>query len=122
MYCPHCGKQNDDTVSFCSSCGKPLNAGTQQPQAASSYAARKSSGIAVVLSFFWMGLGQLYNGQIGKGILLMFLEPVLIIFGFFTLIFLIGFPILLGAFVLWVWNLYDAYNTAERLNRGEIKV
>jgi len=28
----------------------------------------KNPGIATVLSFFWMGLGQLYNGQIAKGI------------------------------------------------------
>jgi len=29
----------------------------------------KNPSIAVVLSFFWPGLGQIYNGEIGKGIL-----------------------------------------------------
>ena len=28
----------------------------------------KNPSIAVVLSFFWPGLGQIYNGEIGKGI------------------------------------------------------
>ena len=28
----------------------------------------KSSGLAVVLSFFISGLGQIYNGQIAKGL------------------------------------------------------
>jgi len=28
----------------------------------------KNPGIATVLSFFYMGLGQIYNGQIGKGV------------------------------------------------------
>lgn len=84
------------------------------------YPQQKNSGIAVVLSFFWMGLGQLYNGQIGKGIFLVILEGVLLFVGFLTLIVLIGFFILFAAFILWVWNLYDAYNTAELINRGEI--
>ena len=29
----------------------------------------KNPSIAVLLSFFWPGLGQIYNGEIGKGIL-----------------------------------------------------
>lgn len=29
----------------------------------------KNPGVAAVLSFFWTGLGQIYNGRIGKGLL-----------------------------------------------------
>ena len=29
----------------------------------------KNPGLAAVLSFFYMGLGQIYNGQISKGII-----------------------------------------------------
>jgi TM2 domain-containing membrane protein YozV len=32
---------------------------------------QKSSGLAAVMSFFWSGLGQIYTGQIAKGILMM---------------------------------------------------
>jgi len=31
----------------------------------------KNPSIATILSFFYMGLGQIYNGQIGKGIVLL---------------------------------------------------
>lgn len=73
----------------------------------------------MVLSFFWTGLGQMYNGQIGKGIVLMILQLVLLTVGALTLLFGIGIILLIAAVVLWAWNLFDAYNTAERINRGE---
>jgi TM2 domain-containing membrane protein YozV len=71
----------------------------------------KNSGIAAVLSFFWTGLGQIYNGQILFGLCLMALE---VVFGILCFV-LIGFPLL---FILWVWGIYDAYKTAEAINRG----
>ena len=46
----------------------------------------KNSGIAAVLSFFYIGLGQIYNGQIGKCLLMMFIPVPLacvIIFSYF---------------------------------------
>lgn len=67
---------------------------------------RKSSGIAVVLSFFIPGLGQIYNGQIGKGILFIILSGILVLLMFV----IIGIPLYL---IFWVYNLYDAYRTAE---------
>jgi len=36
----------------------------------------KNAGIAAVLSFFVTGLGQIYNGQIFKGILLILIQIV----------------------------------------------
>jgi TM2 domain-containing membrane protein YozV len=70
----------------------------------------RNPGIAAVLSFFWCGLGQIYNGQIGKGIAMLvayFISAALIfaVIGIFTT------PI------LWIWGMVDAYNTATRLNR-----
>ncbi|MFZ0926474.1 MAG: hypothetical protein WAN56_11605 [Halobacteriota archaeon] len=35
---------------------------------------KKNPGVAAVLSFFWAGLGQIYNGQIAKGIVLMIVQ------------------------------------------------
>ncbi len=66
----------------------------------------KSSGIAVVLSFFIPGLGQIYNGQIGKGILIIILSII-----FFSLSYiLIGIPFYV---VLWIYSMYNAYKVAE---------
>ncbi|MDE1824843.1 MAG: SHOCT domain-containing protein [Candidatus Micrarchaeota archaeon] len=72
-------------------------------------AEQKSSGIAVILSFLIPGLGQIYNGQIGKGILFIFLS---IVFGLMSII-LIGIPLYL---ILWVYGMYDAYRIAEATN------
>jgi TM2 domain-containing membrane protein YozV len=70
----------------------------------------KSPGLAAVLSFFWCGLGQIYNGQIGKGIAVGFAYLIC----WFLWILLIGIPLTLG---LWIWGMVDAYQTAERMNR-----
>ena len=69
----------------------------------------KSPGVAAVLSFFWCGLGQIYNGQIGKGIFMMicYLISCLLIF---VLIGLLTTPI------LWIWGMVNAYSTADRQN------
>jgi TM2 domain-containing membrane protein YozV len=67
----------------------------------------RSAGLAAVLSFFWCGLGQIYNGEIGKGVvfILLYLASWALIFVF------VG---LLTTPLLWVWGMVDAYHTAER--------
>lgn len=70
----------------------------------------KNSGVAAVLSFFICGLGQIYNGQILKGLIMMgcyFIAWLLVYV-------LIGFIIVP---ILWIWGMYDAYQTAERMNK-----
>jgi TM2 domain-containing membrane protein YozV len=70
---------------------------------------RKNPGVAAVLSFFWTGLGQIYNGQILKGIVLILVQAVnfLLIFVFIGLI---TFPL------FWAIGIWDAYKTAESYN------
>ena len=69
----------------------------------------KNPGLAAILSFFYMGLGQIYNGQIGKGIAFIVLYSIswLLIF---ILIGLITTPI------FWIYGMYDAYKSAEKIN------
>ncbi|OKL38317.1 hypothetical protein [Domibacillus mangrovi] len=69
----------------------------------------KNPGIAAVLSFFWSGVGQIYNGQIMKGLILIVLQMVNAAL-MFVLIGFITYPI------VWIWGIYDAYKTAERQN------
>src|SRR5713226_2365196 len=97
MFCPHCGYNVADEDQFCRACGKtiaaasatpapgqtlPGNVGRPAPPAQSApdwrapqqpsvivIRSSKSAGLAGVLSFLWCGLGQIYNGQIGKGVL-----------------------------------------------------
>lgn len=70
----------------------------------------KNPALAAVLSFLITGLGQIYNGQIGKGILFLVVQ---IINGLLTLIF-IGF---FTGFIVFVWAIFDAYKSAEEINR-----
>ncbi|MCC4765435.1 hypothetical protein FXW07_01980 [Methanosarcina sp. DH1] len=69
----------------------------------------KNPGLAAVGSFFFSGLGQIYNGEIKKGLLLIFIQVInvllcLVLIGFIT------YPI------TWAYGIYDAYKTAEKLN------
>jgi len=68
------------------------------------YVKRKEPGIALLLSFLLPGLGQFYNGDVGKGIAFMF--------GFFALVW-IGIGV-----VFWVWAMIDAYQSATNINLG----
>ena len=67
-----------------------------------SEAASKSPGVALLLSFFISGAGQMYNGQVAKGIL-MLLGTIALWF------------VLLG-WTVWIWSMVDAYSTAKKLN------
>lgn len=93
----------------------------------------KNPGMAAVLSFIFNGLGQLYNGQILKGLLIIFLSSlsmlVLIIgsilIGFWLLgkiisikvlilglvLFLVG---LIGICVLGIYSIFNAYQVAAK--------
>lgn len=74
----------------------------------------KNPGVAAVLSFFICGLGQIYNGQILKGLIMM----ICYFIAWLLVYVLIGFIIVP---VLWIWGMYDAYRTAERLNKAYSK-
>ncbi|WP_156629488.1 GYF domain-containing protein [Methylobacterium sp. Leaf85] len=65
-------------------------------------ASAKSPGVALLLSILICGAGQMYNGQVGKGILM-----------FFACVFL--WLIFLG-WIISIWSLIDAYQTAKRMN------
>lgn len=58
-----------------------------------------SPGLAALLSFLFVGAGQWYNGEIGKGFGMLFGS-------IFLWIFLLGW-------VINVWSIIDAYNVAS---------
>lgn len=69
----------------------------------------KNSGLAAVLSFLLTGLGQIYNGSIGKGLMLIVVQVI----NAFLMVILIGF---ITYPLVWIWSIYDAYKSAERIN------
>ena len=93
----------------------------------------KNPGVAAVLSFVFTGLGQIYNGEIKKGLLLMSISVVSLVcviigavitgycfidvgaFKFSTLV--LGVALMavgiLVIIIAGIYNIYDAYNRAK---------
>ena len=107
-FCQHCGKKVAHEAEICPKCGVRV-------KQESVHSEKKSEGIAAVLSFIIPGLGQIYNGQIGRGILFIILAIIFAVM-IIVLIGLILYPL------FWIWTIYDAYKTAKRINTGEMKV
>lgn len=69
----------------------------------------KSLGLAAVLSFFICSLGQIYNGQIVKG--LIFLVAYFI--SWWMMYIIVGF---ITTPILWILGIVDAYRTPQRID------
>ena len=63
-----------------------------------------SPGIAALLSFFFVGAGQIYAGSIGRGLILFFFVPALVVVAFL----LVGPLAWVVWLVLWIINIADA--------------
>jgi TM2 domain-containing membrane protein YozV len=118
-FCENCGANVNPGDQFCDSCGASLGAATiveKSPQPEPAVPARtpgagqgeKNPVLAALASFLFSGLGQVYNGNFVKGIL--------IFFG--TLIGAMIFTI--PGIIVLVYGIYDAYTTAKKMNDGQI--
>jgi hypothetical protein len=144
IFCQSCGSSNKAGAAFCTKCGTSLRAIRQAdvqsvyrgPQVQYIATSSANAGIAAVLSFFWCGLGHIYAGKIGKGILLMLLYPCFFAFGYLlflggliatgssggggALISLIGLVFLVCAAICWVYGMVNSYNLAKRASVATI--
>ena len=109
-FCPHCGGELPGDDNFCPECGKSLSGEIESVQTPT-VRKNKSPFLAAILSFFIIGLGQVYLGLVKKGILLFVLA---IIAGILTLV-IIGW---LLWFVIWIYAIYDAITSANKINDG----
>jgi len=71
--------------------------------------APKNPAVSLIVSFFVPGVGSMINGDVGTGIAIL----VLYLVGWALAIFLIGFILVIGA---WIWGMIDAYQGAQRWN------
>ena len=137
MYCPQCGKQLAEGAASCPSCGPnvaqpPPVYPYPQPYGGAPYNPvlyqQKSGGLAAVLALIIPGAGHLYAGKIAHGILFM-----AAVFGSIILIPLLNFYLVLGTgsffdillfnlvlgiiiFVVWIFQIVDAYNWVKKYN------
>jgi TM2 domain-containing membrane protein YozV len=114
VICPNCGK-NTPEGKFCESCGAALQAPpvapvAQQvpPAAPAGVKKEKNVALAAIASFLCSGLGQVYNGQLGKG-LAIYLGALI---GYFIFV--------IPGVLVWIYGIYDAYTTAKKMNEGTL--
>lgn len=69
----------------------------------------KSPVLACIFSLIIPGVGQMYNGQFGKGVLMLGLQLLS------ALLATIGIGVFTGLIVA-IWSAVDAYQTAKRIN------
>jgi hypothetical protein len=90
----------------------------------------KSPGVAVILAFFWPGLGHFYAGYFGRGFFVLLCPVVLLLLYVFVAVPAAQRPdkasaagslglIFVGIFILVeLWQIVDAYRCAEASNRA----
>jgi TM2 domain-containing membrane protein YozV len=104
-YCTSCGAEIAPSVNACPRCG--IVATRQQPIVV--IRDRKEPWFALALSFLFSGLGQIYNGEIGKGIAFIIAHAISI--GLMWIV--VGF---ITTPIIWIWSMIDAYKSAQRFN------
>jgi TM2 domain-containing membrane protein YozV len=119
IVCKDCKREVSDRAAACPHCGRPISprtgpltlpAGMPLPTPAIVFP-QKNPGVGAVLSFFWAGLGQIYNGQFGKGIAFIVTQMINAV----LMLAVIGF---LTFFLTRLYGMIDAYSTATDINAG----
>ena len=136
-FCSRCGSQAKEGTQFCDRCGAPLSLGfqsySQGNQTTMSYTYRKDEKeaiLAVILSVIIPGVGQIYCGKIGRGIGILVLLGLLSVVSIVPLFFIMNpvdfnfagffaFNVVVGilAFIIYIWQIYDAYRCADDYNK-----
>jgi TM2 domain-containing membrane protein YozV len=121
LYCMDCvGKALNEEATGWATVRSAFQAAGQET--AKWLAVRRETGprspVAAVLLSLIPGLGQMYNGQLRKGV---------VVLGGFLVLATGGMEPVLGALLhtaaivtLYFWNLFDAHSTAQRITQGEI--
>ena len=116
--CSRCGTSIVDAESmFCPNCGSRVAVTTGIQRTITNnppLSSPKNPTLAGIISLFIWGLGPLYNGQTVKGLIFIVLQ--LVVYGFSLLSIFVG----VFSFALAIFAAWDAYNTAKRINMGEV--
>lgn len=110
MYCEECGKEIPDGATFCPHCGLKTKEKKSKSESTVATNQNKDMKIALIISFFLIGLGVAYAGNKKKGILLFVVGLVLGILG-------IGIPICaVISLLIWVYGLVCTYEEVKIAN------
>ena len=100
-FCPRCDNEiGPEDRDICPECGLNLRKEGSQPN--------KNPGVAIVCSFFFPGLGQVYSGNFIRGL------------GFLAGTIIGSFIFIIPGLIIWLYGIYDAYRTTRLMNAGRI--
>ena len=112
-FCYNCGNKLSSDFKFCPACGQNLNLPVSKSDKVKTLnGGEKSLLLAIILSIFLPGLGQIYLGLDNKGAIFL----IAYIVSAFLILLFIG---IILVFVLWIWALIDTITSCNALNRGE---
>lgn len=122
-FCPTCGKPLQyENAEICPACGVRI----QAPPVVSPQEIR-SPVLAGILSFLFTGWGQWYNGKTYDGLKLfaafwaLYIVMIIFIVGanIAPVLAILALLVLLAMLMVWIYGMYEAYMTAERINKKE---
>lgn len=107
MYCKHCGSEVDKKAEICTKCGVRIR---------TSSIVNPTS--AAALSLFMPGVGQFYNRELWKGTTFLIAISVLLVTSVVLIVKHISSGMIVGVLwlILWIYNVYDAYRCAKKIN------
>ena len=132
-------------MQFCPACGFSFTQQPNQPYTSNQYGPqpygypqhpRKSVAVALILSFFFAGIGQIYVGKVLRGIVYLAIYAALYAASFAmtlnldytdidalrNLISSPGFIIVtLASLGFWAFNMFDAYRLAKKYNEASMR-
>lgn len=111
-YCIHCGSKVNMKVKRCVNCGSVIDSMAKVCPKCGYNIIQKVPIIAAGLSFLFAGLGQYYNNQHHKAALIILCNIISLF------LILIGIGVIL-VFIIWIYAIYDAFQTAKAIDRGE---
>ncbi|WP_405294704.1 double zinc ribbon domain-containing protein [Methanobrevibacter sp.] len=112
-FCSFCGYQINREIRICANCGSKIDAMAKVCAHCGAKTIKKNPIVALGLSLIFPGLGQLYNNQTNKGIILI----IGYIVSFVLCLILIGIILVI---LIWIYGMYDAFISAKAINKGEI--
>jgi len=113
LFCKKCGTDVGDSE-YCPNCGEPMNGGARPSSSQENLNTavmmnQKSEALALILSLIIPGVGEMYAGKVGKGVLILLLA---ILSAALTIV-LIGFIMYP---IVWIYSMIDSYNLAKEYN------
>ena len=111
MFCKKCGTDVGDSE-YCPNCGEPMKgapSGSQENLNTAVMMNQKSEALALILSLIIPGVGEMYAGKVGKGVIILLLA----ILSAALIMLLIGFIMYP---IVWIYSMIDSYNLAKQYN------